>query len=86
MITEEEVSEQESNASDEDQEQLRTSVSQGRTSCKLTAETVEKAAKAIQELMRNPQADQRRAQFVASHSSTGSSSRPKKKCARKTFY
>ena len=56
--------------------------SQGSTSWKLTAEKVEKAVKAIKEVMDNPPAEQRRAQFASSRSGSG----PKKKCARKMFY
>lgn len=47
-------------------------------------EELEKVAKAIQEAMRNPQANQRRAEFAASSSSSGS--RPRKKVARRTYY
>ena len=49
-------------------------------------EKLEEVAKAIQEAMGLPNASQRRAQFAASGSSSGSGSRPKKKCARRTFY
>ncbi|KXJ62507.1 hypothetical protein RP20_CCG013357 [Aedes albopictus] len=49
---------------------------------------LEDAAKANLETMGNPQANQRRAQFAASHSGSGSgsSSRPRKKCARIQYY
>lgn len=47
---------------------------------------LEKVAKAIQVAMTNPQANQRRADFAASRSSSGSGSAPRKKCARRTHY
>ena len=47
---------------------------------------LEKVAKAIQEAITNQNASQRRAQFAASRSGSGSGSAPKKKCARKTYY
>lgn len=47
---------------------------------------LEKVAKAIQEALTSPQAAQRRAQYAASRSGSGSGSAPRKKCARKTYY
>lgn len=47
-------------------------------------EALEEVAKAIHDAMRNPQANQRRAEFASS--SSGSGSRPKKKIARKVLY
>lgn len=49
-------------------------------------EKLEEVARAIKDAMTNPNANQRRAQFAASGSSSGSGSRPKKKCTRRTFY
>ncbi|XP_062706345.1 uncharacterized protein LOC134287726 [Aedes albopictus] len=49
-------------------------------------EKLELVAKAINEAMGNPTAEQRRAQYAASGSSSGSGSRVRKKCARRTFY
>lgn len=49
-------------------------------------EALEEVAKAIQEAMANPQAAQRRAQYAASRSSSGSGTAPRKKCARRTHY
>lgn len=46
--------------------------------------TLEEVAIAIQEAMKNPQANQRRAQYAASGSSSGTS--PKKKIARTSRY
>lgn len=53
---------------------------------KESMEKLEEVAKAIQEAMANPNANQRRAQYAASGSSSGSGSRPKKKCTRRVFY
>lgn len=47
---------------------------------------LEEVAKAIQEAMSTPSASQRRAQFAASRSGSGSGSAPRKKCIRRTFY
>lgn len=49
-------------------------------------DTLEEVAKAIQAAMTNPQANQRRADFAGSRSSSGSGSAPRKKCARRTNY
>lgn len=49
-------------------------------------EKLEEVAKVIKEAMGNPTADQRRAQFAASGTSSGSGSRVRKKCARRTLY
>lgn len=49
-------------------------------------EKLEEVAKVIKDVMGNPTADQRRAQFAASGSSSGSGPRVKKKCARRTLY
>lgn len=86
-VLEEELIDQESDASDTEQDPPETNVQGSRRCYELTAEKVEIAAKAIQELMGNPHANQRRAQSAASHSSSGSGSgtRPKK-CARKALY
>lgn len=49
-------------------------------------EALEEVARAIKDAMAIPDASQRRAQFAASGSSSGSGSRPKKKCTRRQFY
>lgn len=53
---------------------------------KESMEQLEEMAKAIKEVLTTPTASQRRAHFAASGSSSGSGSRPTKKCARRTFY
>lgn len=53
---------------------------------KKAREELEEMAKAVQEVMANSRANQRRAEFAASRSSSGSGSAPRKKCVRRTLY
>lgn len=88
-ILEDDVNEQETDTTDADQEQQPDICEAQAYLEKQTSveDDLETASKAILEPMGN-QANQRRAQFAASRSSSGSgsSSRPRKKCVRMQYY